>query len=159
LYHIYERFIANFYKIHLSGWAVTPQVPLSWHTGNDSKYMPIMKPDLVFQHRDTGQMVVLDTKFTAKSLILTNWGNFVFDSSHLYQLYAYLRSQEHLSDSHRCASGILLYPTTRVSLCETIELQGHLIQLMTIDLSQPWGEIENKLFDLISAHKKKRESS
>lgn len=110
-----------------------------------------MSPDLVLQHKATGRMVVLDTKFTANSLISTRWGNYVFDSSHLYQLYAYLRSQEHVSDSHRFSTGILLYPTARKHLSETIELQGHQIHLATIDLSQPWDEIENKLLDLVSA--------
>jgi 5-methylcytosine-specific restriction enzyme subunit McrC len=86
------------------------------------------------------------------SLSTTNrWGSYVFDPSHLYQLYAYLRSQEHVSDSHRCASGILLYPTVRGKLSETIELQGHEIHFVTIDLSQRWDEIESELLDLISA--------
>lgn len=151
LYRIYERFVANFYKLQLLEWIVTSQVRLSWHMGKTSNYMPMMSPDLVLHHRTTGRMVVLDTKFTANSLISTRWGNYVFDSSHLYQLYAYLRSQEHVSDSHRYASGILLYPTVRESLSETIELQGHQIHLVTVSLSQPWEEIESELLDLISA--------
>ncbi len=96
-------------------------------------------------------MVVLDTKFTANSLISNRWGNYVFDPSHLYQLYAYLRSQEHVSDSHRCASGVLLYPTVREKLSEIVQLQGHEIHFVTIDLSQPWEEIESELLDVISA--------
>jgi 5-methylcytosine-specific restriction enzyme subunit McrC len=151
LYRIYERFVANFYKLHLLGWTVTSQMHLSWPMGNTSKYMPTMSPDLVMQHRGTGCVVVLDTKFTANSLVSTRWGNYVFNSSHLYQIYAYLRSQEHVSESHRCASGILLYPAVRERLFETVELQGHRIHLATIDLSQSWDEIENKLLDLIRA--------
>lgn len=150
LYRIYERFIANFYKLHLREWVVTPQMKLSWHMGKTSVYMPKMSPDLVLQHRSTDCMMVLDTKFTANSLISNLWGKFVFDSSHIYQIYAYLRSQEHVSDSHRCASGILLYPTVGETLSETIELQGHQIHLATIDLSRSWNEIEKDLLDLIS---------
>jgi 5-methylcytosine-specific restriction enzyme subunit McrC len=159
LHQIYERFIANFYKLHLLEWSVTPQVQLNWHLDKTSKYMPAMKPDLVLQHRATGHIVVLDTKFTPKSLIPTRWGNFVFDSSHLYQLYAYLRSQEHVSDPHRCASGILLYPSASERLSETIELQGHIIHLMTINLAQSWGKIEDELLHLISAAKNKMQGS
>jgi 5-methylcytosine-specific restriction enzyme subunit McrC len=149
LYRIYERFVANFYKLHLIEWTVTSQARLSWNMGKISNYMPTMSPDLILQHRTTGRMVVLDTKFTVNSLIPTRWGNYVFDSSHLYQLYAYLRSQEHVSDSHRFASGVLLYPTVRENLSETVELQGHPIQFVTINLSQPWEEIESELLDLI----------
>jgi 5-methylcytosine-specific restriction enzyme subunit McrC len=151
MYRIYERFVANFYKLHLGEWTVSSQVQLSWHMRQTSNYMPTMSPDLILQHKTTGRMVVLDTKFTPNSLILNRWGNYVFDSSHIYQLYAYLRSQEHVSDFHKCASGILLYPTARQNLSETIELQGHQIHLVTIDLSRPWEEIESKLLDLVSA--------
>jgi 5-methylcytosine-specific restriction enzyme subunit McrC len=150
LHRIYERFVANFYKLRLAGWTVTGQMPLSWHAVKKSNYMPAMSADLVMQHESTGRMAVLDTKFTANSLIPTRWGNFVFDSSHLYQLYAYLRTQEHLSDSHRCASGILLYPAVRNELLETVKLQGHQIHLATIDLSQSWGKIENDLLNIVS---------
>ena len=69
-----------------------------------------MIPDLVLQERSSGQMVILDTKFTAHSLVENQWGKPVFDSSHLYQVYAYLKSQEHLSEAHPQRSGILLYP-------------------------------------------------
>jgi 5-methylcytosine-specific restriction enzyme subunit McrC len=155
LHRIYERFVANFYKLHLVGWTVTPQMRLRWHTAKTSNYMPTMSPDLVLQHEVTGRMVVLDTKFTANSLIPTRWGNYIFDPSHLYQLYAYLRTQEHLSDSHRFASGILLYPAVRKELSETAELQGHQIHLVTINLSQPWNEIENDLLDLVSTSEKR----
>jgi 5-methylcytosine-specific restriction enzyme subunit McrC len=151
LYHIYELFVASFYKLQLLEWVVTPQRRLFWPLEKTSTYMPSMWPDLVLQHKITDRMVVLDTKFTASSLIPGRWGKDVFDSSHLYQLYAYLRSQEHVSDSHKCASGILLYPTVREDFSETIELQGHQIHLATIDLSQPWEDIENKLLDLVSA--------
>ena len=112
--------------------------------------MPTMSPDLVLQHKITGRLVVLDTKFTANSLIPNRWGNSVFDSSHLYQLYAYLRTQEHLSDSHRVASGILLYPAVHEELTETVELQGHQICMATIDLSQNWSEIESDLLRLMA---------
>jgi len=78
-------------------------------------------------------MVVLDTKFTASSLISNRWGNYVFDSSHLYQIYTYLRiSRNMFLILNRCASGILLYPTVYEKLSETIELQGHQIQLATV---------------------------
>jgi 5-methylcytosine-specific restriction enzyme subunit McrC len=150
LYRIYERFVANFYKFHLLEWTVTSQAQLSWHMTKTSNYMPTMSPDLILQRRTSGRMVVLDTKFTANSLILGRWGNYVFDSSHLYQLYAYLRSQEHLSEFHRCASGILLYPTVHENISETVELQGHQIRFVTVNLSDRWEKIESQLLDLVS---------
>jgi 5-methylcytosine-specific restriction enzyme subunit McrC len=152
LYRVYERFIANFYRIHLPGWAVTSQKRLEWPLKKPSSRVPSMFPDLVLKNKKTGDIIVLDTKFTAQSLINSPWGAEGFDSSHLYQLYAYLKTQEHLSEQHRHASGILLYPSvSQQNLPETIELQDLSIRIEYVDLTAPWQEIENHLLNLIFA--------
>ena len=87
-----------------------------------------MKPDLVLQERSSSRLIILDTKFTAHSFLENQWGKEIFDSAHLYQLYAYLKSQEHLSDAHRTAMGILLYPVIDESFSERIELQDHIMR-------------------------------
>jgi len=149
LYNVYERFVANFYRIHLHGWIVTAQKRLEWHEKYATQYLPSMVPDLVLQEKSSGRLLILDTKFTAHSLIENQWGKQVLDSSHLYQLYAYLRSQEHLSEGHRNASGILLYPVIEERFSERVELQDHLMRIESIDLAAPWQEIEGHLLDLI----------
>jgi len=149
LYNIYERFVANFYRIHLKGYTVRAQSRLSWHAKYDNRFLPSMQPDLVIQHNDSGEIIVLDTKFTAKSLIENEWGKELFDSSHLYQLYAYLSSQKHLSGEHRKASGILLYPAVHYKLSEKIELQDHIIRIECVDLTAAWQDIERQLLNLI----------
>lgn len=152
LHRIYERFVVNFYRIHLHDWSVTSQKRLAWHEkASTSQYLPSMIPDLLLQEKSSGQLIMLDTKFTAHSLVENRWGQPVFDSSHLYQLYAYLRSQEHLSEQHAKASGILLYPVVQHRLSERMELQGHVIRVESLDLSAPWQEIEAHLIDLIAA--------
>ena len=105
LYKIFERFVANFYRFHLKEWSVTAQHPLQWHTAKTSRFLPGMVADLLLRHRADGQSIVLDTKFTPNSLAHGRSDKLVFDSSHLYQMYAYLRSQEHLSERLRTASG------------------------------------------------------
>jgi 5-methylcytosine-specific restriction enzyme subunit McrC len=150
LYNVYERFVANFYRIHLKGNTVKAQSRLSWHAKYDNPFLPSMQPDLVIQNNQTGEIIVLDTKFTAKSLIENEWGKEIFDPSHLYQLYAYLSSQAHVSDAHRKASGILLYPAVRAKLSEMFELQGHVIRIECVDLSAEWREIEAQLLNLIT---------
>ena len=151
LHHIYERFIASFYRIHLNGWTVSPQKRLEWHEKYSSPHLPAMIPDLVLQEKSSNQLIVLDTKFTAQSLVENQWGKRIFDSSHLYQLYAYLKSQEHLSEAHRQATGILLYPTITEPFFEKIELQDHAIRVESVHLRIPWQEIEKHLLDLIPA--------
>ena len=154
LHNVYERFVANFYRVHLDGWIVTSQKRLEWHEKPAAnKYLPSMYPDLVLQQKSSGQLIILDTKFTAHSLVENQWGREIFDSSHLYQLYAYLKSQEHLSVGHRSASGILLYPAIHDILSERIELQDHVMRIECIDLSAPWQDIEGHLLDLIVGEK------
>jgi 5-methylcytosine-specific restriction enzyme subunit McrC len=150
MYRVYERFIANFYQIHLPGWEVTPQKRLGWHEKHPSPYLPSMQPDLLLREKSTGRLVVLDTKFTASSLLKGQWGNLSFNTGHLYQLYTYLKTQEHLSEQHRQASGILLYPAvTQPSVSERITLQEQTVRIESVDLSQPWQEIEGRLSDIM----------
>jgi 5-methylcytosine-specific restriction enzyme subunit McrC len=150
LQKVYERFIANFYRLHLRNWLVLAQTRFDWHTKNTSPYLPTMQPDLVLKDQGNGSILILDTKFTEKSLVDGRFGNKGFDSSHLYQIYAYLRSQEHLSEQHHKATGILLYPAARHQLSECVRLQDHNIYLQTIDLADPWESIEHNLLDLVS---------
>ncbi len=152
LYRIYERFVANFYRMHLQGWQVNAQKRLDWHAQNTNEHLPSMIPDLILEEKETGRIIILDTKFTAGSLIENQWGKPVYDSSHLYQLYAYLRSQEHLSEAYRKASGILLYPAVQARLSEKVELQDHVIRIESVDLAAAWEEIERQLLGLVEIH-------
>ena len=149
-YNVYERFVANFYRIHLKDFAVKAQSRLSWHAKYDNPYLPSMQPDLIIQDNHSGDILILDTKFTARSLLENEWSREVFDSSHLYQLYAYLSSQKHVSGEHQKASGILLYPTVHNKLSERIELQDHVIRIECVDLAAPWQDIERNLLNLVT---------
>jgi 5-methylcytosine-specific restriction enzyme subunit McrC len=154
LHNIYERFVANFYRVHLDGWIVIAQKRLEWH-GNSAanRYLPSMIPDLVLQEKSSGRLLILDTKFTAHSLVENQWGKQVFDSAHLYQLYAYLKSQAHVSEQHANAVGILLYPVVQNRFSERIELSDHLMKIESIDLTSHWQDIERHLLDLIEKEK------
>lgn len=149
MHSIYERFVANFYRIHLKGWKVRAQSRLSWHAKRDNPYLPAMQPDLILERTASGNVLILDTKFTANTLVENQWGKQVFDSTHLYQMYAYLKSQEHLSEGHGKASGILLYPAVGDRVSERIELDDHIIRIECVDLTAPWQEIERQLLELV----------
>lgn len=145
LHNVYERFVAKFYAYHLDGWTVSPQQKLVWPTEYSSDYLPAMYPDLTLQHNASGHLIVLDTKFTARILVTGRWGNLTFNRDHLFQIYAYVKSQEHRSESHKSSTGILLYPTVNYDLSEAIAIQGHVLRWDTIDLAKPWQEIEKEL--------------
>lgn len=150
LHNIYERFVANFYRTHLHGWKVIRQKQLNWHDKSRSPLMPSLRPDLVMEEDATGRLVILDTKFTAQSLVENQWGNQTFDSSHLYQIYAYLRTQEHLSERYQLATGILLYPLVHgKQLSEKIELENHVMRIESVDLTRRWQDIEQRLLEIV----------
>jgi 5-methylcytosine-specific restriction enzyme subunit McrC len=149
LHRVYERFVANFYKMQLKGWDVSAQKRLDWHTQDANEHLPMMIPDLILQEHKTGRVLIMDTKFTAGSLVENRWGKPIYDSSHLYQLYAYLRSQDQVSDEYRRAQGILLYPAVQSRLAERVELQGHIIRIESVDLAAAWEEVERQLLNLV----------
>ena len=69
LHRVYERFVANFYRTHLQGWEVCAQKHLDWHAQSSNEHLPSMVPDLMLEAREGGQIILLDTKFTAGSLV------------------------------------------------------------------------------------------
>ncbi|MGB8983810.1 MAG: hypothetical protein WCC12_18210 [Anaerolineales bacterium] len=148
LHNVYERFVAGFYRVHLQGWEVSAQPRLEWHARSASERLPSMIPDLVLQEKSSGRLMIIDTKFTAHSLVENRWGKPVFDSAHMYQLYAYLKSQEHLSQAHRSATGVLLYPAVQAKLAERIELQDHVMRIESVDLAAQWEAVERQLLEV-----------
>lgn len=148
---IYERFVAKFYLFHLAeSWYIRPQSKIEWPADDPSSYLPVMFPDLMMQHKQSGRLLVLDTKFTAHVLVSGQW-KVTFDRSHIFQIYAYIRSQEDLSPSHETATGLLLYPTVSHHIDETVHMQGHDIRWVTIDFNQAWEKIEGDLLAIPEA--------
>lgn len=148
LHTVFEKFVARFFEQKLSEWRTQIQPPWKWPTTLASPLMPAMRPDIVLEHRTTRQLIVVDTKFTPHALTLGQWGNLTLASDHLYQMYAYLRSQADRSSHFAAATGVLLYPTAKYTLRERIEIQGHGIRWETVDLAHPWEMVENRLLTL-----------
>ena len=103
------------------------------------------------RHHDCREAATLDTKYSTTTLAATLLGGEKFKSENLYQLYAYLRTQEQESDAHRGAQGMLLYPTTSQELNETMSVQGHRMYIATVDLSKEWETIEARLRALVNS--------
>lgn len=159
LYIIFEKFIAAFYAHHLPDWQPRPQQRLRWPAEETNTRLPTMQPDLTLHSPETNKRIVLDTKFTAESLIKGQRdGPERYDSSHLYQMYAYLRTQEEPSATQP-AAGILLYPTVGNNISDVHHIQGHELRISTVDLAADWQDIEHQLMNLVTrAHAKANEN-
>ena len=149
LYDIYEKFVAEFYRSHLKEWEVRPQTVIHWPFEGETDYMPVMKPDLILEQKETGKIIILDTKFTRRIITKGQYDSTTFNSSHIYQIYSYLRSQENRSENYLLSTGLLLYPSANWNCSEEIKIQGHRIRWETVDLSMWWEDIEKELIDII----------
>ncbi|MGA7742437.1 MAG: hypothetical protein WBV96_22055 [Polyangia bacterium] len=142
---LFEAFVRNFYRYHLDGHDVRSEA-LGWPTAEATDHMPGMVTDItISDRRPPHQRTVIDTKFYGSALGINRFGQAKFHSANLYQLYAYLRTQEGRGDSYRTARGMLIYPTTDLELDVPFHLQGHHVRIVTLNLTAPWVEIASRL--------------
>jgi 5-methylcytosine-specific restriction enzyme subunit McrC len=92
--------------------------------------------------------VVIDTKFTS-ILASGRFRDASLKSGYLYQMYAYLRSQERDDPRWDQAAGLLLHPAIDASVYERVVIQNHPISFATIDLSRSPTIIRNELRSLL----------
>lgn len=146
---IFERFVRNFYRYHLVDCDVRSE-ELRWKDELGSPFVPVMRTDTTLETRAPPyRRAVIDTKYYAAHLASRFDSREKFLSYHLYQIYAYLRTQEDRSEQHRSAEGVLLYPSAGgASFDEAMQVQGHRIRVRTLDLSMDWAAVEADLLGL-----------
>jgi len=145
---LFERFVRNFYCLHLRQTLVRAET-LMWHDELGCRFVPCMRTDVTLdEKRPPYRRLIIDTKYSMTTLVERAEGVEKFKSQNLYQIYAYLRTQEHLSEAHRCAGGMLLYPTIDCEIDESMKVQGHRIRIATVNLSQDWDRVEARLLEL-----------
>ena len=150
--HLFERAIGNFLAAEMSGndgWRVYQGQKLYWAfeaaTAGIRAILPNMKTDIVLENAAQGSRVVIDTKFT-EIVTTTAYRDAVLKSGYIYQMYAYLRSQEEPANPLTLdAEGILPHPTVDCDLDETVRIQGHDIRFLTVDLALPTADIVKRL--------------
>ena len=156
LRRLYEKAIGGFYRLHLdeAQWSVHSGKSLSWPiekaTSGIAQVFPSMRTDIVIDHRDQPNRLVIDTKFTG--VLGRGWyREKSLKSGYIYQLYAYLRSQVERGDpwaDH--ASGLLLHPAIHGRFDESLVIQGHGMRFATVDLAGSHESIKTRLLELIT---------
>ncbi len=152
---LYEKGIAGFYDVILSnsGWRVDAGKTIGWQTENKSpgidKILPSMRTDIILDHSVTGRRFVIDTKFN--SVVTRGWyREETLRSGYIYQIYAYLRSQEGKGDPlAENASGLLLHPSVGDMVNEAVVIQNHEIRFATVDLGATAKEIRVQLLQVL----------
>jgi 5-methylcytosine-specific restriction enzyme subunit McrC len=152
---LYEKGIAGFYDVVLSGqgWRVNAGKIIDWpiecKTSAIDKILPSMKTDIVLDNISTGRRIVIDTKFN--SIVTRGWyREETLRSGYVYQIYAYLRSQEGDSDPLSAnATGLLLHPSVGDRVNESVVIQKHEIRFATVDLAANAKEIRSQLLKVL----------
>ena len=153
---LYEYAVAGFYEAVLRdrGWDVNHGRHMSWHMEQAEPrvrdLMPQMITDITLEKRPArdsayGHRIVIDTKFMSP-VTSGQQGKETFRSGNIYQMYAYLRSQEDTGDQlWSTATGVLLYPSVGVDYDEAATIQGHRLRFATVDLAADAQTIRRQL--------------
>lgn len=152
---LFEKAVGGFYAVILSsvGWHVRCGTALGWQIEEQTKgideILPTMRTDVVLDHAELGQRIVIDTKFT--SIVTAGWyRDETLRSAYIYQIYSYLRSQVGNGDSRADrASGLLLHPSIGAMVDETVVIQGHRIRFATVDLGGSASEVRAQLLHCV----------
>ena len=152
---LFEKAVAGFYAVVLGApeWRVDAQRTLEWPVESRSagidRLLPAMRADIVIDDLRARRRTVVDTKFT--TVVTRGWHREEsLKSAHIYQLYAYLRSQEGGPEALAArASGLLLYPAVGADVDERVVIQGHEIRFATIDLAATAKSIRQGLLAMV----------
>ena len=143
---LFEKFVFNFYVHELpAGWTTSaPQI--NWLIGEANAdahtLVPRMLTDVCIS--GPGRAIILDTKFYASALTGNPYGSHKLHAGHLYQLFTYLRHRAH-EPGWEQAEGVLLYPRVERDFAPEFTTHGHRIRALTVNLYQPWRDIEREL--------------
>ena len=153
---LFEKAVGGFYKVALTGegWKVTTGERIYWQVASPTQglqdILPSMQTDIVLEHVDRARpgqsrRIVIDTKFT--SLIHKGWQrDRTLSRDYIYQIYAYLRSQEGGGDPLSLHStGVLLHPSVGEDVDEAAVIQGHQVRFVTVDLTAESKAIRDRL--------------
>lgn len=152
---LFEKAVANALRLQLQprGWQVKHGRKLRWPITQASdgiaEHLPGMQTDIELVHFGQRRKLVIDTKFT-HIFTGTQYKAEMLRSGHLYQLYAYLRTQEaqlHANGMEH-SEGMLLHPQCGLALDAYVDIQGHRIRFKTIDLMSSAEDFENQLMNI-----------
>ncbi|MBD5424150.1 MAG: hypothetical protein HDR44_03410 [Allobaculum sp.] len=144
---LYEKFLLGYFRIeHPHLHPSSPQIRWAIQEGADP-FLPRMQTDVVLQTQN--HILIVDAKYYSNLLQYNPFGQKeTLHSAHLYQLFAYLKNWP--VKEHQKVDGLLLYAKSDqgIDLDQCYDLQGHTLQVKTLDLSQPFEDISKALDEI-----------
>lgn len=144
--YLFEDFVRNFYEKELANSKVYNE-EIFWNAqGDDLSYLPKMRTDISIEMN--GKKMIMDTKFYQNTLS-THYTSEKLISSNLYQVFAYIHNDKKKYDEK--PTGILLYPRVDRDLNLSYTFSGYPMKVFTVDMSQAWRDIHNRLIEIVYA--------
>ncbi|MCA8986363.1 MAG: hypothetical protein KDA78_01895 [Planctomycetaceae bacterium] len=147
MHKVFEGFVRQFAIRHCLNTKVSA-MKIEWDgqwTDEVAQVLPGMLTDVTLERPN--KKTILDCKFYRDALV-TRHNRHRLHSAHLYQLVAYLRNKA-IDDGWETVNGVLLYPAVSHHLDLVFTLQGHGIEIRSVDLDQPWPIIHQRMKDIL----------
>ena len=151
LFKIFEKFLFNFYSKHLGEtcYISIKKEGMKWQdttfvNGIDD-FLPSMETDISLFNEES--RLVIECKYYFSALQTRSFGeneaSGKFISSHIYQLYAYLKNQ---SFKYQVPiSGMIIYPENGKNISSQYHIHGHDVLIKTINLNESISIIHQSL--------------
>lgn len=144
---LFEAFVRNFYQREQSHYTVGA-IQLEWEATGSAEslaVLPIMRTDVSLHSPE--HSLIIDCKFYQEALA-ARYEARKLRSTHLYQLYAYLRNAERKPGWEK-SDGLLLYPVVDEQIDYRFQIEGRELRAFGIDLRKNWQEIHADLLGLL----------
>lgn len=149
---LFESFIFNFFRIERPDLDIRKE-RIYWHASSSGdpylRYLPSMETDISVRDKPHTKTLIIDAKFY-KETFQSYYDRETVHSSNLYQITSYLRNLEYRDGPDSKADGMLLYPVVEKSVRLAYELNGHSMQICTINLAADWQDIRRELRSLVA---------
>jgi 5-methylcytosine-specific restriction enzyme subunit McrC len=150
---VFHDFIYNFFRLEQGEFSVSSE-RIKWDitaADNNARHLlPDMYTDVCLDSQS--RKIVIECKFTPDALN-EHRGKISARSTHLYQLFAYLKHLESRGGANEHCEGLLIYPVANDSVDFMFDTQGHTVRVLTLDLRRGWPEIRKQLLSLVKPWK------
>ena len=147
---LFESFIFNFYRTERPDLDIRKE-RIYWQASSGSdpelRFLPTMETDISVRDKPHTKTLIIDAKFY-KETFQSYYDKQTVHSANLYQIFSYLSNLEARDGPDADADGMLLYPVVEKSVRLKYDLEGHNVQIRTLNLAADWQDIRQELLSL-----------
>ncbi len=140
---LFEEFLRSLWKREQATWRIARET-LKWDLDEETSFarmMPSMNTDISLSCG--ASRAIVECKWTKRPYERDD-GSKKLRSTHLYQLFAYLKNAEARGAPYARCTGVLVYPSVGEDVRADLSLQGHRVLVRSVDLGQPWDAIRRQ---------------